>query len=265
MPVDSNLSLDTRPLAGRRIVVTRPREQAGSLCAAIRAAGGEPVLFPVLEIGPAPDPGPLEAIAERLDAFDVAFFVSPNAVRHALDVLLARRSWPPALRVATVGKGSERVLHEYGFSDVIAPQAGFDSEAVIALPAFAADAVAGRRILIFRGDGGRDLLGDTLRARGATVEFVTCYRRHCPEVDPAPFVAAARVGQFDALLLTSSEGVRNLAAMVGEDGMVSLRTITVFASHPRIAENAREAGFGTIVDTPAGDDGLLRALASHFG
>ncbi len=257
--------MDTRPLAGRRIVVTRPREQAGSLCSALRAAGCEPVLFPVLAIGPAPDPAPLEAIADRLDGFDIAFFVSPNAVRHALDALLARRAWPSTLRVATVGKGSERVLHGYGFADVIAPQAGFDSEAVIALPAFAAEAVAGRKILIFRGDGGRDLLADTLRARGATVEFITCYRRHCPDVDPAPLVSAARVGQLDALLLTSSEGVRNLAAMVGESGMASLRQIPVFASHPRIAAVAREAGFGKIVETAAGDDGLLRALASHFG
>lgn len=245
--------------------MTRPREQAESLCAALRAAGGEPVLFPVLAIGAAPDPAPLEAIADRLDDFDIAFFVSPNAVRHALDALLARRGWPSTLRVATVGKGSERVLNGYGFADVIAPQAGFDSEAVIALPAFSADAVGGRKILIFRGDGGRDLLADTLRARGATVEFVTCYRRQCPEIDPGPLVAAARNGQLDALLLTSSEGVRNLAAMVGEGGMASLRPIPVFASHPRIAAAARETGFDTIIETAAGDDGLLRALASHFG
>lgn len=254
-----------RPLAGRRLVVTRPLEQAESLCGRIRAAGGEVLLFPLLAVGPALDAGPLEAIAGRLDDFDLAFFVSPNAVRYAMDYLLARRAWPAALRVATVGKGSERVLAGYGFAHVIAPQQGFDSEAVIALPEFATAAVAGRRVLIFRGDGGRDLLADTLRARGATVEFVPCYRRFQPSVDPTTLLGPASRGELDGLLLTSSEGVRNLADMVGKAGMELLRRVPVFASHPRIAAHAREAGFAAIVETPAGDDGLLEALASHFG
>ncbi len=69
-------------------------------------------------------------------------------------------------------------MQGWGFAEVIAPQDGFDSEAVIALPEFAADAVRGRKVLIFRGDGGRELLADTLRERGASVEYVTCYRRY---------------------------------------------------------------------------------------
>lgn len=253
------------PLAGRSIVVTRPQEQAASLCRAIREAGGEVVLFPVIAIGPAPDDAGLRAIAPRLDDFDLAFFVSPNAVRHALDSLLSRRSWPAHLRVATVGKGSERELARYGFDEVIAPQTGFDSEAVIALPEFAASAVAGRRMVIFRGDGGRDLLADTLRQRGAEVEFVTCYRRFRPAVDPSPLLARATQMRLDALLLTSSEGVDNLVAMVGTAGMQMLEAVPVFAPHPRIATRARDAGFCTVVDTGAGDDGMLRALVSHFG
>lgn len=253
------------PLTGRSIVVTRPTEQAASLCRAIREAGGEVVLFPVIAIGPAPDDAALRAIAQRLDDFDLAFFVSPNAVHHALDSLLPRRPWPAHLRVATVGKGSERELAHYGFTDVIAPQTGFDSEAVIALPEFAAGAVAGRRVVIFRGDGGRDLLADTLRQRGAEVEFVTCYRRSRPESDPAPLLARATQKRLDALLLTSSEGVDNLAAMVGAAGMEVLKAVPVFAPHLRIASRARDAGFHAVIETGAGDEGMLRALMSHFG
>ena len=253
------------PLAGRCIVVTRPREQAESLCRAIVAAGGEALPFPVLAIGPASDDPGLRGIADRLDEFDLAFFVSPNAVRHALDNLLPRRAWPAHLRVATVGKGSERELARYGFSGVIAPQTGFDSESVIALPEFAADAVAGRRVLIFRGDGGRELVADTLRERGAEVEFVTCYRRFRPDLDPSPLLERARAGRLDALLLTSSEGVDNLVAMVGTAGMALLAAVPVFAPHPRIAGRARIAGFQSVVDAGAGDDGMLQALLSHFG
>jgi uroporphyrinogen-III synthase len=253
------------PLAGRRLVVTRPEGQADSLCRSIAAAGGEALRFPVFAIGPATDPRPLQAIAARLEEFDLAFFVSPNAVDYALSALLAQRRWPPSLRVATVGKGSERALAAHGFGRIIAPADGFDSEAVLALPEFAPQAVAGRRVLIFRGDGGRDLLADTLRSYGAVVEFVPCYRRFRPSLDATPLIAAAREGRLDALLLTSSEGVGNLTAMLGEEGVALLRAVPVFASHPRIAARARAAGFRTVVETEAGDQGLMRALEQYFG
>lgn len=252
-------------LDGRCIVVTRPAEQAGGLCRAIRAAGGEALLFPVLAIGPVADAGPLNDIVDHLDDFDIAFFVSPNAVRHALDSLVARRQWPAGLRVATVGKGSERELRRHGFERVIAPQSGFDSESVLALPEFAAEAVAGRRVLVFRGDGGRDLLGDTLLERGAEVVFVPCYRRYRPDIDPSPILDRALEATLDALLLTSSEGVGNLVEMVGSAGMQTLRDVPVFAPHPRIVEHARAAGFRNVFETEAGEDGMLRALVSHFG
>lgn len=265
MELEPNLPGTRLPLAGRRLVVTRPEAQADALCQAIAAAGGTVVRFPVLAIGPATDPRPLAAIAPRLEEFDLAFFVSPNAVHYALHDLLARRPWPASLRVATVGKGSERALAGFGFTDVIAPASGFDSEAVLRLPAFAAQAVAGRRVLIFRGDGGRDLLADTLRSRGASVEFVPCYRRACPALDPAPLIEAARHGAIDGLLLTSSEGVDNLVRMLGEAGMEVVRGVTVFASHPRIAERAIAAGFRNVIETPAGDQGLMQTLAQRFG
>ena len=82
------------PLAGRTLVVTRPLEQADSLCRRIEAGGGRAIRFPVLAIAPAPDTAELEAIVPRLDEFDFAFFVSPNAIHHALEFVGARRTWP---------------------------------------------------------------------------------------------------------------------------------------------------------------------------
>ncbi|WP_408003473.1 uroporphyrinogen-III synthase [Pseudothauera nasutitermitis] len=253
------------PLAGRRIAVTRPEEQAGALCEAIAARGGTALRFPVMAIEGLADPAALHAVADRLDEFDLAFFVSPNAVRHALGAILARRAWPSGVIVSTVGKGSERTLAEYGFQQVIAPDSGFDSEAVLALPAFAEQAVRGRAVLVLRGDGGRDLLGDTLRARGARVEYVTCYRRVLPKVDADTLRSAAVRGELDAISLTSSEGVRNLLDLLGGALPAALAGVPAFASHPRIADAACEAGFARVIDTPPGDAALLDALAAHFG
>ncbi|NMG73216.1 uroporphyrinogen-III synthase [Aromatoleum diolicum] len=251
-------------MSGRHIVVTRPAGQADSLCAAIAARGGIALRFPVLAIGAVADVTALEGIADRLDAFDLAFFVSPNAVRYALEPILAHRAWPAHLRAATVGKGSERALAEFGFAHVIAPQSGFDSEAVLALDEFQRESIAGRNVVIFRGDGGRDLLGETLREREASVEYVTCYRRYCPDLDPASLLDLAAHGHLDAITLTSSEGVPNLLTMVGEAGWQLLKHVAVFAPHPRIVAHARAAGFLRVIETPPGDEGLIAALESHF-
>ena len=250
-----------QPLAGRSIVVTRPVGQADSLCAALIGLGAEPLLFPLLTISPVADPAPLQAVARRLEDFALAFFVSPNAVNFGLDAILPAAPWPASLPVATVGKGSEGALAARGFTAVIAPQSGFDSESVLALRAFQAQAVAGKRVLILRGDGGRDLLGDTLAERGATVEYLTCYHRGGPVADSAPLIERARAGRLDALTLTSSEGVGHLRAMPGAP---ALAEVPVFVPHPRIAGAAREGGFRQVVLTGPGDAGLLAGLVSHF-
>jgi uroporphyrinogen-III synthase len=251
-------------LAGRHIVVTRPAGQADSLCEAISTRGGIPLCFPVLAIAAIADPTALNALSDRLDEFDLAFFVSPNAVHHALTPILARRPWPARVVVATVGKGSERALERFGFRAVVAPRSGFDSESVLSLAEFQPQAVRGKRIVIFRGDGGRDLLGETLRERGAQVEYVSCYHRFRPVADTAPLLDRARRGELDAITLTSSEGVGNLAAMAGVDGLGVLRGVAIFAPHPRIAAHARAAGFLSVIETPPGDDGLIHALESYF-
>ena len=155
------------PLAGRGIVVTRPAQQSGTLAGRIRAAGGRAILFPVLEIIDTPDLQPLNEAIDRLDDYQLGVFISPNAVVRAMrQVETRRRQWPAPLRVAAIGKGSVRELERFGISGVLAPERHFDSEHLLELPEL--QAVAGQRVVIFRGDGGRELLGDTLAARGAS-------------------------------------------------------------------------------------------------
>lgn len=252
-------------LSNRRILVTRPAGQAETLCAAISACGGEAVRFPVLQISAPADTRELAAACEALDHFDMAFFVSPNAIQHALGHILARRSWPTGLAVATVGESSARALHERGFDAVIAPLSGFDSESVLALPEFSAQAIQRRRVVIFRGDGGRELLGDRLTELQAYVTYVRCYHRSRPELDPEPIVCMGREGRLDAITLTSSEGVRNFIDMLGSDSVHVLHAVPVFVPHPRIAEFARCGGFSDVVETASGDRGIIDALEARFG
>ncbi len=250
------------PLAGRGIVVTRPASQAAPLAAMIRAAGGRPILFPVLEILDTADIAPLIVAADGLDRFDLAIFISPNAVLRAMNQIVARRSWPRGLRAAAVGKGSARELKRFGITDVIAPARAFDSEGLLALPEL--QQVSGRRVVIFRGDGGRELLGDTLAARGADVEYVECYRRARPRADAAPLLRAWARNEVDAVTVTSSEGLRNLFEMVGRLGQSWLRRTPLLAPHPRIAAAARELGCGNVMETAPGDEGLMNALSQLF-
>ena len=252
-------------LVGRTVVVTRPAAQSAALAAAIEAAGGTALRFPLLEISPVEDVAPLEDIARRLDQFDFACFVSPNAVEHALGVVLRQRGWPEHLQAVAIGTSSEAALARHGIARVIAPRERFDSEALLALPALAAEAVTGRRAVIFRGDGGRELLGDTLVERGATVEYVTCYHRSRPAADAKQLVELARAGRLDALTLTSSEGVANLIDMLGADAAEVLAGTTLFVPHARIDQRARELGALNVVLTGAADAGLLAGLVSHFG
>lgn len=253
-----------RALAGRCIAVTRPAEQAEALCAAIVARGGRCLLHPLIDIAPVEDTAALIAQARRLADFALIFFVSPNAVRHGLPLLQAAGPLPPSVQIATVGPGSAQALRAAGIEEVLVPQAGFDSEAVLALPAFQPEAVAGREVLILRGDGGRELLADTLRERGARVTVLSCYRRLPPSADPAALIAAASDGRLSAITLTSSEAVDRLAEQLGS-ALACLQPVPVFACHPRIAERARRQGFVQVVETPPGDAGLLAALEAWPG
>lgn len=252
----------TAPLAGKNIVITRPAGQATHLAEALIALGAQPVLFPVLAIEDVADETTILDAAIRLDSYDWAVFVSPNAVEKALSVILARRSWPATVRVATVGKSSERALAAHGITHVIAPQQRFDSEALLALPEFAE--VAGSRVVIFRGDGGRDLFGDTLRSRGATVDYVACYRRVKPALDPAPLLKLWSEGRLDAMTVTSSEGLRNLWEMVGKLGQGWLKNTPTFVPHARIAEQARALGLHHVILTGPADAGLLAGLTDYY-
>jgi uroporphyrinogen-III synthase len=249
-------------LAGRGIVITRPAAQCEELVRLVRSRGGNPIVLPSIEVLEPSDRGRLDAIVDRLDEFDLAIFVSPNAATRGLSAIRARRVVPPKLRVLAVGKGTARELRRQGLTSVLVPDRGADSEALLELPELRA--VKALRIVIFRGEGGRALLGETLVARGASVDYAACYRRAKPRVDVHALGRARTPGAVHAFVVTSSEGLRNLHDMLGDDGRSRLKATALFVPHPRIAATAYALGLTDVVVTPPGDEAIVAAMSQHF-
>lgn len=252
----------TGPLAGRTVLVTRPTHQTAVLGQAIHAAGGTPFAFPALAV---------EAVAQDelrvpltwLGESDIAIFVSPNAAQFGMTTIRAGGALPDACVVFAVGPGTARALQAQGVDEVIVPD-GQDSEALLALPQLQAVAVAGKRVTIVRGVGGRALLAETLRQRGARVDFMECYRRLRPQADAASLLAHWQAGGIDAVTVASAETLHNLAALLGEAGIPLLTSTPLFAPHEKIAGAARRFGIAQVITTPGGDDGLVDGLVNWF-
>jgi uroporphyrinogen-III synthase len=250
------------PLAGRGIVITRPAGQAGGLARLIEARGGEAILFPVIEIVDVADLTEVNALIDRLDTFDMAIFVSPNAAAKGMSAIEARREMPPDLVVVAIGSGSARELERQGVRAVVTPQLRADSEGVLELDVLRD--VRGKRIAIFRGVGGRELLRETLESRGAVIEYAECYERVRPCVDAGALIARLRAGTAEAFVCTSSEGLSNLHAMLGREGEPFIRRVPFFVPHPRIASAAAKLGLARVFVTERGDEGIARTLEAHF-
>ncbi|MFM0240439.1 fused uroporphyrinogen-III synthase HemD/membrane protein HemX [Paraburkholderia phytofirmans] len=259
------------------VVITRPAGQSNELIALLAAAGIATLDFPLIDIAPVTDDAPLRAALASLERYVLVVFVSPNAVDHAF--AQSDSIWPHALPIGVVGPGSVQALARHGVAapayNVISPPSGsdedtarFDSEGLFAAidAALGATSLEGKRVLIVRGDGGREWLAERLREAGAEVDTVAAYRRLVPE----PSIGAwARVHELlagvpHAWLLTSSEGVRNLNELAHDhltaDEIAQLKRAALVTPHPRIAQTARALGFDSMTVSGAGDERIARAL-----
>lgn len=250
-----------QPLAGIGVLVTRPVHQSQRLAELIRSLGGEPLLFPAMDIVALPDVA-TAPVLKRLARFDLAIFTSPNAAQLAMQRIAQAGGLPAGMRVAVLGPGTAAELKKFGVREMITPQADFDSEAL--LDALSELKFAGKSVVIFRGQGGRELLGDSLRQRGADVEYVECYRRARPRHDLAELMPLWQQGRLRACLATSSEIVINLFDMAGEACRPWLCQTPMFVSHPRVAATAFAFGVHTIIVAGMGDEALATGLETWF-
>ena len=252
--------LERRPLHGRRVVVTRARAQASGLAAMLRALGAEVVELPAIRIVPRIHTPEVRDAVQSIHAYALICLTSPNGVRLLFEALAEAGRDARALAnatVASIGPGTAAALAEHGIQADIVPERSVAEGLAAALADFN---VEGRPALVARAAEARDLLPDTLRARGAEVDVVALYETVMEDTDPAA-ISAARDADF--LLFTSSSTVRNFAAVMGQHMPPSARVVSI---GPITSEAAREAGIEVQVEAQRHDiDGLVEALLADAG
>lgn len=253
----------TNVLCGVDVLVTRPEPQGRELAELISGLGGEPILFPAIEIELLPEPVVARGLKD-FRRFELAVFVSANAARAAMPAIRRGGGIPRDMRVAAIGPGTAAGLIREGLSGIIVPESGSDSEAL--LRTFLAMQPAPKRVLIVRGEGGRDWLGESMRETGAEVEYLECYRRVRPQRRFSDLPARWRkAGGRRACVATSAEIVANLFSMAGDEYRDPLRQVPFFVSHPRVASAAFRSGVRSIFVAGTGDERLAQGLGTWFG
>jgi len=247
-----------------RVIVTRPAAQGQAFVAALQALGVDAVGLPLIGIAPAPEPAAVQAAWQRLPALALAMFVSANAVNHFFDQRPPGSGWPAGTLAGSTGPGTTAALRAAGVPAGCVvepgPEGPFDTDTLWLQ--LAARPWAGRQVLVVRGEAGRDWLAERLRAAGAQVDFVAAYRRLAPAFDPA--AAAVLAAALDhprehCWHFSSSEAIAHLmAACPGTDW----EPARALATHPRIAQAARQQGFGRVDEVGVQAQDVAAALAA---
>ncbi len=261
--------MQNKPLTGMGIAITRPVDQAKKLSVLIGEAGGTPILFPLIEITPLNDYSQFEAVISDINDYDWAIFISSNAVQNGMPRLL-KQGIPQTLRFAAIGPVTATELQSFGVKDVLTPlshvqdgdesKVRFDSESLLALPEMTN--VFSKKILIVRGVGGRDVLAETLKARGAQVTFAECYQRVNPQTDCDLLAKLWADKKLHGIVVTSSEAMRHLLDLAGDAAW--LRHVTLFVNHARITELPLQLGLKAVVTDTLGDEAMFHVLTNSL-
>ena len=242
-----------------RVLLTRPAEESATLAATLSEAGIFSSSLPLLDIEPLPITPERQAVLRDVGRYCAVIVVSKPAARLALQQL--DQAWPH-LRWFSVGAATAQVLADRGL-DVHYPQTGDDSEALLQLPALR-EAIArpDARVLILRGEGGRELLAERLREQGASVDYLELYRRFLPAYDSGVLTQRIQLERLNGLVVSSGQGLLHLQALAGPDWPQVAR-LPLFVPSPRVYEMARAAGAEKVVDCRgASAAALLVALGS---
>jgi uroporphyrinogen-III synthase len=267
------------------VVITRPLAQARPLAARVAALGRAVELLPLLDIAPLDDTAPLKAALARLAApvpgYALVAFVSPNAIDAAFAYI---KQWPAGVTLAVLGEGSRSALALHGITpdaaDIVSPADSAHSDSEHLLQTLDLAALKGRPVLIIRGESGRELMADGLRAAGAVVDVVPAYRRSVPALTPALAATLRRLlAQQNDWIITSSEALRGLCDLLAkldiqypvatpdatqQSSVVLMQQQHLIVPHARIAETANNLGFSRLTLTGSGDERLLAALQSRL-
>jgi len=255
---------ENRPLLGRRVLVTRAADQAGSFAALLADQGAEPLLCPTIAIAPPEDPGPFEAALDRLAEIDDLILTSANAVEAFFQRLAARGADVRRLhriRVVAVGPKTAEAMRPYGIQPDLIP-GEYHAEAVIEL--LCRREMAGRRVLYPHADLARGIIPERLTAAGAEVLAPVAYCNVRPEGSEALLQRFFEEG-IDAVTFTSSSTVTNLLALAGPDLRPKLNQVPLFSIGPLTTRTLRDAGLEAAAEaSPSTLEGMVAALVDYF-
>ncbi len=245
-----------RPL---KILVTRPAHQNKNLTEQLEVLGHKVVNLPTIDIKPAQPTTFLKQLGEQIKDYDIALFVSRNAVDHAFNYLLPEHL-PEKLKLGVIGKGSLLAIQSLGIESQIIPAHSYNSEGLLDTPVL--QEVAGKNIIIFRGQAGRNLLGDTLQQRGARVTYCEVYRRVLPEYTDERLEGLFNGSSFDLAVFTSAEGLQNCFQLVNKQQAHLLQQTPWLLISERMRETARNLRHNAriIIAKRASDEGILQAI-----
>lgn len=249
-------------LTGRRILICRPDPDASRLAGQFRETGAEVRLLPTIARTPLPESPEIRTLIQDLDHFHHIIAVSPYAA--SLLLALIEAWWPQipvGIRWYGVGKATAAVFADAGLEPV-APPSGWTSEDLLAVPQLATP--EGERVLLVRGEDGRELMRETLTARGARVTPLALYRRSCPDYDQTDLDSALAAFRPDAVITLSGETLNNLIAL-GKNTNHNLQEAVLLVPADRVAEQARAAGFNRIcIPESLADPDIVAAVARQL-
>ena len=282
MPADSLVDI--------RIMVTRPVHQAQVFCELLAEQGAQVIRLPVIEIEAIALSQKMTAVIETINEIDFAIFISPNAVEHGLAALFAHGRIPDKLKLVTIGKASAQKMQQLlGRAPDIYPEEQYNSEALLALDSLQSDKVNNKKIIIFRGQGGRELLAASLKQRGARVDYAEVYQRKIPELQSGVlasiFGTNSKLSEYegadcrgskcrgpnspDIITVTSSEGLNNLVAMIDcssdeqhDSYLQQLWQTPLVVVTEKMRHSAQTLGFknAIMIAARASDDALLESV-----
>ncbi len=249
-------------LKGKKILVTRPREQAETLCKLIEKEGGNAIRLPVIGIKPVPDEAIMRENLSCIANYDIGIFISQNAVHYTLELLNKDVHALFHLHVVAIGKSTAKLLQQAGITDVEYADSQASSEKLLELPVFNSQRLKGSKIIIFRGVGGREFLASRLSEKGAIVDYLEVYRRVACKYDETILDKIFFIDKPDIIIVTSNEGLQNLSGMLSSRQRQVLLATQLLVMGNRMSQLAHELGFikVPVIVEETTDHGLLNAI-----
>lgn len=246
--------MTTNSLRGLQVLITRPVEQQQDLGDAISSRGGLALLIPLIEIKALQEVSSVQALEHKireLDKYQLLIFVSSNAVRYAATWI--NEYWPRLpddICVIAIGPTTAQVVSEQIGCEAIYSAAGMSSENLLELAEL--KHVDGKRIGIFRGQGGRELLADTLSSKGAELDYLEVYQRLPVDYDAREFCTRLQADSVNVLTVTSMESLARLDSLLA-DNKAELGLLPLLVPSARVAQQAERSGFEHVINTEGAD------------